>query len=159
MRGFSLVEILVAVAVLLVSFVSVLTAFQVATRQGRASVLEVQAAALAEEGVEAVTTIRDAGWANLSSLAVGTPYDLIFTGTQWATTLSPQTIDGSFRRSVTVGEVYRRNSDKDIVVADSPDPKAIDTGTKKITVRVAWATSTPNARERVMEAYLTNLFE
>lgn len=159
-QGFSLVEILVAVAVLIASFVSVITAFQVAARHGRGTMEQVQGAALAEEGIEAMTSLRDAAWSHLSSLAVGIPYDLVFTGTAWATTLTPQIIDGVFRRTVVLDEVYRRNADKDIVASTSPDAKAIDAGTKKITVRVSWATTTPSGGgERMMETSLMNLFE
>lgn len=159
-KGFSIVEILVAVAVLLASFVSVITAFQVAARHGRGTMEQMQAAALAEEGIETVITLRDAGWSNLSSLTTGTSYDLVFSGTAWATTLTPQLIDGVFRRSVVLDDVYRRNSDKDIVVSTSPDAKTIDTETKKVTVRVSWATTTPSGGgERVMETYVMNLFE
>lgn len=159
-RGFSLVEILVAVAVLLASFVSVITAFQVAARHGRGTMEQVQGAALAEEGIEAVTSLRDAGWSNLSSLTTGTSYDLVFTGAVWVTTLTPQIIDDVFLRTVVLDDVYRRTSDKDIVASTSPDAKAIDAGTKKVTVRVSWATTTPSGGgERVMETYLMNLFE
>lgn len=159
-KGFSIVEILVAVAVLLASFVSVITAFQVAARHGKGTMEQVQAAALAEEGIEAMTTLRDAGWSNLSSLVAGTSYDLVFNGTAWTTTQAPQMIDGFFRRTVVLDDVYRRTADKDIVASSSPDTKTIDAGTKKVTVRVSWATTTPSGGgERVMETYLMNLFE
>ncbi|TSC83440.1 MAG: hypothetical protein G01um101417_595 [Parcubacteria group bacterium Gr01-1014_17] len=154
-----MVEILVAVAVLLASFVSVLTAFQVAARHGRGTLEQVQGAALAEEGIEAMTSLRDTGWSNLASLSAGTSYALYFDGTQWKTTATPQIIDGVFQRTVVVNDVYRRTSDKDIVASTSLDTKAIDAGTKKITVRVSWATTTQQAGKRIMEAYLMNLFE
>lgn len=154
-----MVEILVAVAVLLASFVSVITAFQVAARHGRGTLERVQAAAIAEEGIETITTLRDAGWSNLASLTAGTSYDLVFNGAVWATTEMPQPIDGVFRRTVVLDDVYRRNLDKDIVASTSPDAKTIDAGTKKVTVRVVWATTTPQAGERVMETHLMNLFE
>src|SRR3989344_6685846 len=159
MRGFSLVEILVSVAILLVSFVSILTAFQAGLRHGRGSIENVQAAALAEEGIETMTTLRDAGWNNVSSLETETEYDLRFNGTQWETTETPQVIDSVFRRTVAVSEVYRRDSDKDIVPSNSPDAKSVDAGTKKVTVSVSWATTTPPGKERVMETYLMNLFQ
>lgn len=159
-RGFSLIEIAVGVAVLLAAFVAVIGAFQLALQRGRATLERIQAATLAEEGVEALALLRDAAWSNLSSLVVGTPYDLVLNGAAWATTQIPQTIDGVFRRAITIGEVYRHNADKDIVPADSPDPKSVDAGTRKIVVRVAWATSTPSGGgEEVLEAYLMNLFE
>lgn len=159
-RGFSLIEIAVGVAVLLAAFVAVISAFQLAERRGRGTLEHIQAATLAEEGVEAVVLLRDAGWSNLSSLIAGTPYDLVWNGAAWATTQVPQLIDGVFRRTITLGEVHRRDTDKDIVPSNSPDPKSVDAGTKKITVRVAWATTTPSGGgEEVLEAYLTNLFE
>ena len=159
MRGFSLVEILVSVAVLIVSFVSVLTAFQAGLKHGRSSMENVQAAALAEEGIEVMTTLRDAGWNNMSSLEAEKEYDVRFNGTKWETTETPQVIDIVFRRTVAVSEVYRRDSDKDIVPSNSPDAKSVDAGTKKITVRVSWATTTPPGKEKVMETYLMNLFQ
>ena len=159
MKGFSLVEILVSVAVLIVSFVSILTAFQAGIKHSRGSMENVQAATLAEEGIEAVTALRDAGGSNLSSLESDTEYDLHFNGVQWETTQTPQTIDGVFRRIVVMNEVYRRDSDKDIVPSNSPDAKSVDAGTKKVTVRVSWATTTPPGKERVMETYLMNLFQ
>lgn len=159
-RGFSLIEIAVGVAVLLAAFVAVISAFQLALQRGRATLERIQAATLAEEGVEATALLRDSGWSNLASLAVGTPYDLVWNGAAWATTLTPQTIDGVFLRTVTVSEVYRRDADRDVVPPNSPDPKSVDTGTKKVTVRVTWATSTPSGGgEEVLEAYLMNLFE
>ena len=159
-RGFSLVEILVAVAVLLVSLVSVIAAFQLSLRQGRGSLEKIQAAALAEEGVEAMAAIRDAAWTNISSLLASTTYGLSFDGVRWNTTTNPQPIDGVFWRTVSVHDVYRRTADNDIVSTNSPDPKAIDAGTKKIIVRVAWATTTPSGGgAQVLERYLMNLFE
>lgn len=159
-RGFSLIEIAVGVAVLLAAFVAVISAFQLAERRGRGTLEHIQAAALAEEGVEAVALLRDSAWSSISLLTVGTPYDLVWNGVAWATTLSPQTIDGVFRRTITLNDVYRRDADKDIAPASSPDPKSVDSGTKKITVRVAWATTTPSGGgEEVAEVYLTNLFE
>ena len=159
MRGFSLVEILVSVAVLIVSFVSILTAFQVGLKHGRGSMENIQATALAEEGMETMTSLRDAGWSNLSSLEAETEYDLRWSGAQWETTQTPQMIDDVFRRTVAVNDVYRRDSDKDIVPQDSPDAKSIDAGTKKVTVRVSWATTTPPGREKIMRTYLMNLFQ
>lgn len=159
-RGFSVVEILVAVAVLLASFVSIITAFQVAARHGRGTLEQVQAASLAEEGIEAVTALRDAGWGNISSLTAGTSYDLVFNGSAWATTQTPQILDGVFRRTIVRDDVYRRNADKDIVASNAVDAKTVDAGTQRITVRVSWATTTPSGGgERVMETYLMNLFE
>jgi prepilin-type N-terminal cleavage/methylation domain-containing protein len=159
-RGFSLVEILIAVAVLLVSFVTVIAAFQLGARRGVGTLQEIQATALAEEGIEAITSIRDESWGNISSLASGTEYGISFNGTKWGVVSNPQMIDGTFRRAITASPVYRRNSDKDIVAESSSDPKTLDADAKKITVRISWNAATTSVKaEKIMETYLFNLFE
>jgi len=159
-RGFSLVEILIAVAILLVSFVTVIASFQLGARRGVGTLQKIQAVALAEEGIEAISSVRDFGWSHISNLSFGTEYGISFDGTKWNIVSSPQTIDGVFRRAVVLDNVYRRDSDKDIVSENSPDAKALDSDAKKITVRVSWNAATTSVQaEQVMESYLFNLFE
>jgi prepilin-type N-terminal cleavage/methylation domain-containing protein len=159
-KGFSLIEIVVASAVLLLSFVSVITAFQLGARRGTGTLQEIQAASLAEEGGEALASIRDVGWGAISSLAVGEPYGLYFDGTRWRATTTAEVIDGVFRRTFTLAEVYRRTSDQDIVASTSLEAKVLDPNTKHLTVRVSWeAATTSSAGARRLEGYLFNLFE
>jgi len=104
--------------------------------------------------------MRDDAWANLSSLTSGAWYYLAWNGTKWTATSTATTTDGTFTRTFKLDDVYRRNSDKDIVASDSADPKALDANTKKLTVQVAFggvSTTTPTYKQIV--TYLANLFE
>jgi hypothetical protein len=110
---------------------------------------------LAEEGIEAARSIRDAGFAvNISGQTVGTPYHLTFNGADWDFTATAQTIDGKFTRTVTLDDVFRRNSDSDIVDPSSGDPKTLDPETKKVTVEVSW-----DGESKTIVTYLTDLFD
>jgi hypothetical protein len=108
---------------------------------------------LADEGIEAVRSMRDESFAvNISTQSVGTPYHLIFNGTDWDFTTAPQTIDGKFARTVIIDQVRRNASDSDIANPASAEP--IDPETKKITVEVAW-----DSDSRTIVTYITDLFD
>jgi len=99
-RGFSLVEVMLAVAIfsLIVSvFVGALIYAQqsVASFGGRT-----KAAFLAEEGLEAARNIRDAGFSNLTD---GT-YGLAISGGQWVFSGSSDTTD-NFTRAITISTI------------------------------------------------------
>ncbi|MFY9461907.1 MAG: hypothetical protein WAP51_01760, partial [Candidatus Sungiibacteriota bacterium] len=113
-----------------------------------------QAAFLSEEGIEAVKGLRDADWdTKIASLTPDTDHWLVFSGDAWALTSTAQPFaDKRFDRRVRISAVGRDSSD-DIVGSGG----AIDSGTKKITVSVAWfdrgATTTAT-----LSTYITNLF-
>ena len=71
-RGFMMVEILVAASIITVSILASMAVTQKSVSISRQAFHINQAAFLLEEGVEAVRTIRDNGWANISALIVGT---------------------------------------------------------------------------------------
>lgn len=152
--GFSLVEIVIGSSLILIALSGLITAYAFYFRAGLRNTPELQAAFLLQEGAEALTLLRDEAWSNLSSLSPDTPYFLSWNGTKWTTTASETLVDNAFRRTVAVSDVYRRNSDKDIVASASPDAKTIDPGTKQLTVRV-----TAPGIDRALATYLTNLFE
>jgi len=135
-RGASLIEVVIGAAIVVVVLIGALSAFQVFLRSGLATTTKLQAAFLAEEGIEAARSIRDRSWSEFSGLSSGT-YHLVL-GSQWNTTTTPQLIDGVFTRTISVGDVYRRTSDSDIVPSTSPDSKAIDLNTKRVLLRVSW---------------------
>lgn len=154
-RGLSLVEIVIGSSLILIALSGLITAYAFYFRAGLRNTPELQAAFLLQEGAEALTLLRDEAWTNLSSLAPETPYFLSWNGTKWTTTASETLVDNAFRRTITLSDVYRRNSDKDIVASTSPDAKTIDPGTTKITVQV----TAPGGVDKSLTAYLTNLFE
>jgi len=158
-RGFGLVEVLVASAIISASLISLVAAGQIANRAVRESSERIQAQFLAEEGLETVRILRDESWLeNLASLSSGTEYYPVFsTGTSvWSLALTdPGLIDGIFRRAIVFRDVYRRDSDDDIVASTSPEANTLDLGTREVISRVSWDAS------RVVEfrTYITDMFE
>ncbi len=156
-RGISLIEVLVASAVITVSLAALTSLVQVSSRILSESVKKAQAQSLAGEGIEAVRIMRDAGWSvNVVLLATSTPYYPVFSTTTSAWTLTatnPGAVDGVFTRTIVFHDVYRRVSDSDIVASTSPDTKAIDVGTREVVSLVTWG-----SRSVSFSAYLSNLF-
>jgi len=153
-RGFSLVEVVIGTALIALALVGLAGAFSFYLKVGLKNTDALKGAFLAEEGVEAVTLLRDASWSNLSLLATGTPYYLSWNGSAWVATTTPALIDGIFTRTITLGDLYRRTSDKDIVATSSPDAKTLDTDIKQVTVRVTAA-----GVDTSLQTYLANIFK
>lgn len=150
--GFGLIEIVVAVGIISAVLFSIAQVSKLAHRVIAKSARETQAQFLLEEGVEIMKLLRDAGWAaHIAPLNVGTLYYPVFDELMsvWRLTAdNTGPVGGVFTRTVAVGEVYRRNSDDDIVDISSPDPKTVDPGTRKITVRVLWTEAATSASRK-----------
>lgn len=158
-RGISLVEIVIGTALILLSLTGLTTAYSFYLKAGLKNTDTLKAAFLLQEGVEAATLIRDDNWSAFVSLSTGTPYYLSWANSKWNTTTTPLIIDGVFRRTISFSDVYRRNTDKDIVSVTSGDAKSLDAGTKKVTVRVFVVNAATTTLDKRVETYLTNLFE
>ncbi|MDO8594047.1 MAG: hypothetical protein Q7R93_00845 [bacterium] len=158
-RAFSLVEVIIGTSLILLSLTGLTTAYSVYLKAGLKNTDTLKAAFLLQEGVEATTLIRDDGWSAFAALATGTPYSLSWNNVKWVATTTPVFVDGTFNRTVTFADVYRRNSDKDIVASTSPDAKSIDAGTKQVTVRVFITVGGAVPLDRQAVTYLANLFE
>src|SRR3989344_140757 len=89
-RGFSMVEAVIAIAIA-GSFIVVLAAVNtIYIKISLSQSYKIQAAFLAEEGLEAMRFGRDENWAaNILPLSNGVDYYLAFTGTSWQATLTP----------------------------------------------------------------------
>jgi type II secretory pathway pseudopilin PulG len=153
-RGFSLVEVVIGAALILFAVVGLFGAYSFYLRVGLKQSDAISATFLAEEGAEAALLMRDQGWNNISSLTPGLQYFLAWDGSRWVATTTETTIDGIYMRTIYAGEVYRRNSDKDIVASTSPGEKTLDPGTRQITVLVNY-----EGGEKKIITYLANLFE
>lgn len=149
-RGNSLVEVVVAAALLSAVAVSFLGAFSFLSRSHQRDTFAIKAALLAEEGIEALRYVKGAGWSNLSAVVGQTRY-LELGPSSWALSTEPEVVDGQFYRSVAVSAVSRGASG-DIVASGG----AVDSGTLLLTSAVSWnwrgATSTVTYR-----SYVTNL--
>ena len=155
MRGFTLIEVVVASAICLTIVVGIVGAFVGTLRVSANSTARVQAAFLEEEGLEALRILRDNGWtSNIASLTSGTTYYLTYDSAAltWKATTTRASIDSTFYRTFVLSDVYRDGS-KNIVSSGG----TLDSAIKKCTVSVAWqdrnATTT-----RSLSTYLTNIF-
>ena len=151
-RGFGLVEVVVGAAIVATTFVALASSFNIFVRAGLQNTAHIQAAYYAEEGLEAVRYLRDAGWrANIAVTAITTTHYLSFGGV-WALSTTPSTVNG-FTRTVVFNDVYRDNDTKDIVAAGGGS--SLDGNARKVTVQVSWTGAPSPVR---IETYLTNLF-
>lgn len=151
-RGTGLVEIVIGLSIISVSFFSVVSAYnffiKVAIRNADVTKINY----LLEEEVEVVRSLRDASWANFYNLATSTDLSIVFEDGIWKATTTNIYIDGRFERHFVLDDVYR-DAGGDIAVSGT-----LDEGTRKVSAfvssSVAGATSTQS-----IEFYLTNLFE
>ncbi|MGM0628892.1 MAG: type IV pilus modification PilV family protein [Patescibacteria group bacterium] len=132
-RGITIVEILFAVAIM-ASFIGVLSlAFMLYLQVAAAGPKHTAAVFLADEGIEAVRTIRGRGWGDeIESLTEGETYYLHFSEGEWTATTTEQVIDGAFVRKVTFSEVKRDGDDK---IAETG---SVDEGARRVDVSVNW---------------------
>jgi Tfp pilus assembly protein PilV len=130
--GFFLIEVIVAASVIATVLILLIGAIQSTVEVSQRALERTQAAYLLEEGAEAVKTIRDNAWSNISGLANGTTYYLSWGGSSWSLTTTAGTVD-TFTRSIVCSAVTRDGND-DIAASGTTD-----TGTKKCTITVAWS--------------------
>ena|SRR3989338_1682777 len=151
-RGISLVEVVVGTAIILLALTGIITAYNVFVRVGSATLNTIQASLLLEEGVEAVSVMRDYGWSsNIGNLSVGTKYYLSWNGSRWIGTVTATTT-GIYTRYFILQNVSRDSNDDIVASGGTPDP-----GTKKLTINVAWL-SVATTTSRSVSTYITNLF-
>lgn len=153
--GFTLVEVLIACAILSLCILALMTASSKGIQTSSQALRQTQAGFILEEGAEAVKTIRDASWNNISSLTTGTTYYLSFsTSTNtWSLSTTPSpTIDSIFTRIVVLSAVNRDSND------DIASSGTLDTRTKKVTVTVSWPISDNTTSSKTLDFYISDIF-
>ncbi len=153
-KGLTVIEVVVASAVFAAAVVGIVGAYNYFSRVAYRNTASVQAAFLAEEGVEAVRIMRDSSWTNnIANLSNGVNYRLTWNGTRWGTTTAVSLIDNQFDRTVSFSAVYRDGA-FDVVTSGG----TLDTGTRKVTVSVAWYLPDIGTSTKTVEAYVSNIF-
>ncbi len=153
-RGFSLVEVLIACAIISLTSIALMSSISKGVELSNRALRQVQASNLTEEGVEAIKSIRDNNWSTISSLSLNTVYYLSFDSNinSWSLGLTPVgDIDGIFSRKVTFFEVNRDSND------DIAPVGTLDTGIKKVNVDVSWSTQS-GLNTKSLSFYLANIF-
>lgn len=150
-----MVELLIASAIIASSFVAILGIYATLSALSLRSLPKMQAAMIAEEGVEALRSMRDAGYtANIAGLSTSGTYYLVYSQatSRYSATTSTTVLDSKFYRTIQIANVYR---DASYNIASSG---TLDADTKRATVTVSWqdknATST-----YVLQSYLFNIFD
>lgn len=129
-RGFSLVEIIVAAAVILAFISATAGALHAYVRLMSADAKRTQAALLTEETSEALQLLRDLSWEEeIAPLALETPYYLAWDGARYQATTT-QVVQGAFVRTFSFSAVRRDGADN--ISASG----ATDTDTRRVSVSI-----------------------
>ena len=129
-KGQSLIEIIIAFGIASIFLPAIVVGFT-STREGRVQQQKrLDATVLYKEAVDAVRTIRESGWENISANGVYHP-ELI--DSNWVL-VAGEEIVGDFTRTVSIKDTYRDSNGNITLIGGSLDPS-----TKKITVLVSWS--------------------
>lgn len=168
-KGFTLVEILIVIALALTFSVGFISLYRLGLLSGTKTSNQFQAQELAKEGIEAITAIRDQGgvdwdWTNTpSNTASNEYYQPSISGTFWIlgsklTASPPPTLPSpyaKYTRTVKIEAVQRAvgcgSNVCSIVLAGGTN----DIGTRKITSIVTWNDET-GPKTASISSYLTH---
>src|SRR3989344_5225002 len=110
-KGFGLVEVVIASAIISVSIFSLSAVSVIGNRLQSQSLEKTRANFLSEEGLEAMRFLRDKSWnTNLANLSIGTNYYISFASStsKWSIgSTTPPYIDSFFDRKIMVENVFR----------------------------------------------------
>jgi Tfp pilus assembly protein PilV len=149
-KGFFLIEVVVATAVIATVLVALLGAITKSVQVSALALQKTQAAYLLDEGAEAVKFLRNGSWDSIANLEDGAQYYLLWNGNAWTLTQTPQSVD-SFARSITVASVYR-DVTGDIVETGG----TLDAGTRKVLISVSWQ-SAAGAVTETLPLYIADI--
>ncbi len=154
-RGFSLVEVLVSVSIILVLAISIASLFQFSGALAKRSLNKVVAVNLAEEGLEVARVWRDNGFTTqITAKTNNTSYYLLFattTATWQATTTLTWSLE-RFARCVTFLPVYR-DTNADIISSGG----TLDPNSRLVTATVSWLEGQATT-SYALSALITNQF-
>ena len=133
-KGFSLVEILVASAIIVLVGVSAVTAWRQYLVLMNENTKKAQAALLTEEAGEALELFKDKSWNdNISNLSTGIPYYIYWNGSQYGTSTTPVLVQDAYVVR-TVFDAVNRDASDNIAETGTDDPN-----TRKVTITVSMA--------------------
>ncbi len=135
LKGISIVEIIVASAIIAVSVVGIVGAIQVYLKVVYQNTRETQAVLLLDETAEALQYLRDDGFnANIESVInFGDTYTIFWNGTGYELSTSTVMLPYDMTRTVVFSEVERDGND--VIVSSGG---TIDSNTIKAEVTISW---------------------
>ncbi len=146
-RGQAILEIVIALAIFSFIAIAIVSLILGSLHGGQQGSQHLEADAFAQEGIEALRSIRDGAWNEVPSAQSG----LTISGSQWIASGSSDSLP-PFTRTITVSDVCR-NAQGDIAACPA---SYTDPHTKYAESRVDWTTieNTPNTV--VQSSYFTN---
>jgi len=153
-KGFTIVEIIVVIAIIVSAFIAILSFFAFDSRVSDRGRMRLRATSLIEGATEAVRNFRDNNdWTidGIGSLIVEVNYHPVMASKSWDILSGSEVIDG-FTRSVVFSNVSRDGNDN---IEQSYNPFNNDPDTKKIKITVSW-TDRNGLTSESLETYLTN---
>ena len=151
--GLTLVEVLVAAAIILVFISALISAHNLYLTTAFSGLKKVKAIFLAEEGIEAIKLMKDKSWtSNIAPLTNGTNYYLTYDSATslWESIATNTYIDSLFERRFVLSAVYR-DGNQDIASSGT-----LDANTKQVIVYVSWSEKGATSTKSVA-TYVTNL--
>ena len=148
--GFGLIEVVVVTAIASAVLAAFLQVGILSIRLLRAERERLEATMIAQEGMEAVRSIRDESWTNnITPLVNGTIYYPSIINSKWTLSTSGSgLVNNIYTRQVVFDQVSRDSNDN---IASSG---TADTGTRKVTVTVLWG----NLQTQIV-SYIANFQE
>lgn len=151
-KGVGIIEIVVVVAIAGIALfgISGVSSYALGVMNDRKALLE--ASYLAEEGIEAIRSVRDENWSsNIAGLTMGTNYYSVVSGSKWILqTTNPGLINNRYARRAVFENVNRDGSDNIVTSGGT-----LDANTKKVTTYVSWS-DRRGSQEISLVTYLTN---
>jgi Tfp pilus assembly protein PilV len=150
--GVSIIEVVIAAAIIGISFVGIISAFSIYISVSAKNAREAEAAMLLEETNEVLQIFRDESWNTyISPLNPGTRYYLYWDGVGYSATTTKIVNSNGLERTFTLSRIYRDGSD-DIVSGGSEDENS-----RKASILVSWvytnSTSTLSAQTLIHNVY------
>lgn len=149
-QGQSIIEFIIAVAILAIIAGSTVTVILGAFSTTRLAEEETQATFFATEGIEAVQSIRNQNW---DGLVNGDPHGLTKSGGIWTFFGTSDDPDGTgkFTRTIAIADVQRNSEGKIVESGGTVDPDS-----KKVTSTITWDFTPSRQNEVELTVYLTN---
>lgn len=150
-RGIALIEIVIGSAILSVGILAVNISYNTYINYALGNQRNAEAVYLMQEALEVMTFLRDESWATyIERLSTTTTHYITFTGSAWATSTTPEYVDGIFLRSINIEDVKRDVND-DISTVGTYDPNI-----KKVTATVSYPQGNATTT-KALSVYITNL--
>lgn len=152
-RGMSILEILIGCTIITIGILALINTYGVYVNYSLSHDQKVEATFLLEEGIEAVSLLRDQDWGDyITPLSTSATTSIAWNGSAWRATTTPERVDGIYLREIRMDQVKRTNG-----VIDTSGSGTVDTDSKLVTVYVSYRQG--NATTTIsMSKYLVNIY-